>query len=254
MGKQPHIADTLTELRAMGVRLDLDDFGTGYSSLSYLHQFPIDTLKIDKSFIQRIGESAEGLEIVHTILSLAKSLDMRVVAEGVENEKQAEALRKLNCGFAQGYHLGRPVDAAIQTFHAPVPATPATPPAEAGDTTAFEAIQRVVGRVSVDGNVSTDSTRIVRSFEVPSGIRYSPEAVRRGIRKLYALGIFDETRPFGAWLITLSLHHPYQDFPASHRVLKLGALENTSSFAQSRATIDHIRWVKQVEKSATPTV
>src|SRR5207253_2793665 len=83
MEKSSHIADTLTELRAMGVRLDLDDFGTGYSSLSYLHQFPIDTLKIDKSFIQRIGEGEEGMEIVHTILSLAQSLDMEVVAEGV---------------------------------------------------------------------------------------------------------------------------------------------------------------------------
>jgi len=110
MERHPHIADTLTELRAMGVRLDLDDFGTGYSSLSYLHQFPIDTLKIDKSFIARIGESEEGLEIVHTIMSLARSLDMEVVAEGVENAKQLDALRQLGCAHAQGYHLSRPVD------------------------------------------------------------------------------------------------------------------------------------------------
>jgi predicted signal transduction protein with EAL and GGDEF domain len=112
MEKHAHIGDTLTELRAMGVRLDLDDFGTGYSSLSYLHQFPIDSLKIDKSFIQRIGDSAEGLEIVHTILSLAKSLDMEVVAEGVETGQQLDALRQLHCAYAQGYHLSRPVDGA----------------------------------------------------------------------------------------------------------------------------------------------
>src|SRR5439155_22315431 len=104
------IADRLTELRAMGVRLDLDDFGTGYSSLSYLHQFPIDTLKIDKSFIQRIGEGEEGMEIVHTILSLAQSLDMEVVAEGVETAQQLELLKQLHCSYAQGYHLSRPVD------------------------------------------------------------------------------------------------------------------------------------------------
>jgi EAL domain-containing protein (putative c-di-GMP-specific phosphodiesterase class I) len=112
MEKNASIADTLTELRAMGVRLDLDDFGTGYSSLSYLHQFPIDTLKIDKSFIQRIGVGEEGLEIVHTILSLAKSLDMEVVAEGVENQAQLDVLRRLRCSYAQGYHLSRPMDGA----------------------------------------------------------------------------------------------------------------------------------------------
>jgi diguanylate cyclase (GGDEF)-like protein len=110
MSREPHIADTMTELRAMGVRIDLDDFGTGYSSLSYLHQFPIDTLKIDRSFIQRMGETEDGLQIVNTILSLARSLDMEVVAEGVETEQQLQTLRQLQCSYAQGYHLSRPVD------------------------------------------------------------------------------------------------------------------------------------------------
>jgi EAL domain-containing protein (putative c-di-GMP-specific phosphodiesterase class I) len=110
MDKQPHVADTMTELRAMGVRIDLDDFGTGYSSLSYLHQFPIDTLKIDRSFTARIGVTEEGLEIVRTILSLARSLDMEVVAEGVETAEQLNHLRNLNCSYAQGYHLSRPVE------------------------------------------------------------------------------------------------------------------------------------------------
>jgi diguanylate cyclase (GGDEF)-like protein len=110
MSREPHIEDAMTGLRAMGVRIDLDDFGTGYSSLSYLHQFPIDTLKIDRSFIQRMGETEEGLEIVHTILALAKSLDMEVVAEGVETEHQLRTLRQMQCAYAQGYHLSRPLE------------------------------------------------------------------------------------------------------------------------------------------------
>jgi EAL domain-containing protein (putative c-di-GMP-specific phosphodiesterase class I) len=94
----------------MGVRIDLDDFGTGYSSLSYLHQFPIDTLKIDRSFISRLGTTSDGIEIVNTILALAQSLDMEVVAEGVETAEQLQLLRNLHCAYAQGYHLSRPVD------------------------------------------------------------------------------------------------------------------------------------------------
>ena len=112
MEKSDHVADVMTQLRAMGVRLDLDDFGTGYSSLSYLHQFPIDTLKIDRSFVQRIGVSDEGREMVHTIMSLAQSLDLEVVAEGVETEEQLQMLRELHCPYAQGYHLSRPVESS----------------------------------------------------------------------------------------------------------------------------------------------
>jgi len=111
MDNHPNIAQTMTELRAMGVRIDLDDFGTGYSSLSYLHQFPIDSLKIDRSFVQRIGSTDDALEIVNTILSLASSLDMEVVAEGVETQQQLDLLRKMHCAYAQGYHLSRPVEA-----------------------------------------------------------------------------------------------------------------------------------------------
>ena len=110
MDRHPQVADAMTGLRAMGVRIDLDDFGTGYSSLSYLHQFPIDTLKIDRSFIARLGTTGEGVEIVNTILALAQSLDMEVVAEGVETAQQLELLKQLHCSYAQGYHLSRPVD------------------------------------------------------------------------------------------------------------------------------------------------
>ena len=110
MDQPPAVADTMTGLRAMGVRIDLDDFGTGYSSLSYLHQYPIDTLKIDRSFVARMGTTEEGIEIVNTILSLAQSLDMEVVAEGVETAEQLKLLRGLHCAYAQGYHLSRPID------------------------------------------------------------------------------------------------------------------------------------------------
>ena len=109
MGDPDRAVPALRRVADIGVKLSLDDFGTGYSSLSYLHQFPIDTLKIDRSFVSRIGETEEGREIVHTIMSLAQSLDMEVVAEGVETEQQLQMLRDLRCSYAQGYHLSRPV-------------------------------------------------------------------------------------------------------------------------------------------------
>ena len=110
MEKGSRVADSMTELRAMGVRIDLDDFGTGYSSLSYLHQFPIDTLKIDRSFVQRLGTTEDGTEIVSHILSLAASLGLEVVAEGVETAGQLVQLRQLHCPAAQGNHLSRAVE------------------------------------------------------------------------------------------------------------------------------------------------
>ncbi len=101
----------LRELKALGVQLSIDDFGTGYSSLGYLHRFPVDTLKIDRSFVGRIGEAAENIEIVRTIVSLAENMGMDVVAEGVETLSHLTQLRKLNCKFGQGYLFSRPVDA-----------------------------------------------------------------------------------------------------------------------------------------------
>jgi len=101
----------LKELKALGVQLSIDDFGTGYSSLGYLHRFPVNTLKIDRSFVGRIGEAAENIEIVRTIVSLAENMGMEVVAEGVETLSQLTQLRKLNCKYGQGYLFSRPVDA-----------------------------------------------------------------------------------------------------------------------------------------------
>jgi diguanylate cyclase (GGDEF)-like protein len=98
-------------LKERGIGLSMDDFGTGYSSLSYLHHFPLDTLKIDRSFIGRMCEEDGEPAIVHTIVSLARNLGMDVVAEGVETAWQADLLRAMGCQFAQGYLFSRPVPA-----------------------------------------------------------------------------------------------------------------------------------------------
>lgn len=101
----------LKRLKALGVQLSVDDFGTGYSSLGYLHRFPLDTLKIDRSFISRIDEAGENSEIVRTVVTLAENMGMDVVAEGVETLGQLVELRNLKCQYAQGYLFSRPVDA-----------------------------------------------------------------------------------------------------------------------------------------------
>jgi PAS domain S-box-containing protein len=103
-------ADTLKRIKTLGVGLSLDDFGTGYSSLSYLQQFPIDTLKIDRSFVAKIGGSEESPEILRAILSLARRMGLEVIAEGVETEGQFAQLAEMGCGLAQGYLFSRPVD------------------------------------------------------------------------------------------------------------------------------------------------
>ncbi|MET0647191.1 MAG: EAL domain-containing protein [Pyrinomonadaceae bacterium] len=103
--------DMLTQLRTLGVGLSIDDFGTGYSSLSYLHRFPIDTLKIDRSFVTQMTDNSENAEIVRTIVTLARSLDMAVVAEGVETADQLRQLGELGCDYGQGYLFSRPVGA-----------------------------------------------------------------------------------------------------------------------------------------------
>ncbi|HET9533307.1 MAG TPA: EAL domain-containing protein, partial [Blastocatellia bacterium] len=101
----------LRELRFLGINLSIDDFGTGYSSLSYLHRFPVNTLKIDRSFTASMGKPGECSEIVSTIISLAKHLGMNVVAEGVETEEQLEELCTLKCEYGQGYLFSKPVNA-----------------------------------------------------------------------------------------------------------------------------------------------
>ena len=104
--------NTLQALKKLGVTLMLDDFGTGYSSLSYLKRFPVDVLKIDRSFVDGVGSESEDSAIVKAVVRMARALELGVIAEGVETEGQVEALRELGCERAQGYLFGRPVPAA----------------------------------------------------------------------------------------------------------------------------------------------
>ena len=99
----------LLQLREMGVAIAIDDLGTGYSALSHLQLFPLSTLKIDKSFVQNIGKSENGLSLVQSIVDIAKSFNLKVVAEGVETVEQKEALGRMKCDELQGYLLSRPM-------------------------------------------------------------------------------------------------------------------------------------------------
>jgi EAL domain-containing protein (putative c-di-GMP-specific phosphodiesterase class I) len=113
MSDAESVTHILAQLRSLGVGLHLDDFGTGYSSLSYLHRFPIDTLKIDRSFISRMGGGSENSEIARAIVTLAHSLGMEVIAEGVETEQQLAELKALKCEYGQGNLFSEPVDLTI---------------------------------------------------------------------------------------------------------------------------------------------
>jgi EAL domain-containing protein (putative c-di-GMP-specific phosphodiesterase class I) len=116
----------LEELRALGVRVAIDDFGTGYSSLSYLRQFPIDILKIDRSFTNAITSDSQTPAIVRGLLDLAKTLRIQTIAEGIELDVQRDSLREQKCDFGQGFLFARPLDAvAAESLIArrrPVPA------------------------------------------------------------------------------------------------------------------------------------
>ena len=112
------IGATLSSLREMGVSLHLDDFGTGYSSLSYLQTYPIDTLKIDRSFVGGMLEQSGSAELVRTIVAIAKNMKLRIIAEGIETPEQLHALRELGCEYAQGYLFSPP-------FELPADAIPA---------------------------------------------------------------------------------------------------------------------------------
>jgi EAL domain-containing protein (putative c-di-GMP-specific phosphodiesterase class I) len=103
---------TMQALKSMGIRLAIDDFGTGYSSLSYLKRFPVDTLKIDRSFVAGLGQDAQDTAIVRSVVALAKTLSLNVTAEGIETAAQEGELRALGCEQGQGYLFARPVSAA----------------------------------------------------------------------------------------------------------------------------------------------
>jgi EAL domain-containing protein (putative c-di-GMP-specific phosphodiesterase class I) len=124
MGDLEGARRVLHRLKEVGVKVHIDDFGTGYSSLSYLVRLPIDSLKIDRSFVSQITHSRENLEVVRTITQLAENLDLSVIAEGVETERQLGALRQLTCEFGQGFLFGRArppdeLDEMVRAFGVP---------------------------------------------------------------------------------------------------------------------------------------
>ncbi|HXT88742.1 MAG TPA: bifunctional diguanylate cyclase/phosphodiesterase [Trebonia sp.] len=121
------IAASLAELKALGVRLAIDDFGTGYSSLSYLRELPIDVLKIDRSFVEGITASKQRLALAKGIVAIADTLDITVVAEGIETGKQCQLLTEMGCEYGQGYLLARPMSwqEGQQLLRSGQPLTPA---------------------------------------------------------------------------------------------------------------------------------
>lgn len=108
----------LTQLKDMGAAIALDDFGTGYSSLSYLHKFPIDTIKIDRSFVMQIRSETKSVDIIKAIVAIAESFKIDVIAEGIESEVEMHTLRSIGCHIGQGYYFGRPApaDEAIESY------------------------------------------------------------------------------------------------------------------------------------------
>jgi len=106
------IINILTEFKNMGIKISLDDFGTGYSSLSYVNKLPIDKIKIDRSLIMNLEKDSKNMTIIKSIITMGHSLNIKIVAEGIETEKQLRILKELNCDYIQGYLIGRPMEAA----------------------------------------------------------------------------------------------------------------------------------------------
>ena len=104
-----HIISILAKIKSMGVRLAIDDFGTGYSSLAQIKHFPVDTLKVDRSFIRNIPQDAEDKAITEAIIAMGKTLSLTVVAEGVETEEQMNFLKEHSCDEMQGFYFSKPV-------------------------------------------------------------------------------------------------------------------------------------------------
>ncbi|WP_243360075.1 EAL domain-containing protein [Fundidesulfovibrio terrae] len=111
MDNAERAVEMLTELKDLGISTMIDDFGTGYSSLAYLRRFPVDALKVDRAFVRNLHQDRDNLHIVKAVVQLAGSLEMDVVAEGIEGEDELKALQELGCGYGQGYHFARPLAA-----------------------------------------------------------------------------------------------------------------------------------------------
>ena len=106
-----HAVEALNKIKGQGISISIDDFGTGYSSLSYLHRFPLDTLKIDRAFVNDMDKSENSRRIVRSVAHLALALEMNIVAEGIETKTQYEALREMGCQYGQGYYMAKPTTA-----------------------------------------------------------------------------------------------------------------------------------------------
>lgn len=109
MNKPEQAIRTLNDFKKMGIKISLDDFGTGYSSLNYLRHIPLDTLKIDRSFVRDVPENQDDIAIVTAIIALSHSLKLKVIAEGVETEDQLDFLREHQCDEVQGYLFSKPL-------------------------------------------------------------------------------------------------------------------------------------------------
>ncbi len=117
----PAVIADIQKLADHGVRIAIDDFGTGYASLTYLQRFPVSVVKIDRSFVAGLGQRPRDDAIVRAVIALGTSMDMTLIAEGVETEAQAEALRSAGCQYAQGYRFSRPVPKELLDSLFPAP-------------------------------------------------------------------------------------------------------------------------------------
>jgi EAL domain-containing protein (putative c-di-GMP-specific phosphodiesterase class I) len=109
--KDPEAATAImVQLRDLGIHIHIDDFGTGYSSLSYIHRFPVNALKIDRSFVEKMFANTENMEIIKTIISLAHNLELDLIVEGLELSEQLAHIKELKCGFGQGFLFSKPME------------------------------------------------------------------------------------------------------------------------------------------------
>ncbi|MDX1622327.1 MAG: EAL domain-containing protein, partial [Nitriliruptorales bacterium] len=178
-------ADLLTRLRELGVRCSIDDFGTGYSGLSYLAKMPVDTLKIDRSFVAEM--TGEGAPIISAVIALARSLHLEVVAEGVENEGQVEALQMLECDQMQGFLYARPLPAeAIQRLVRRWHSRRRDEPTEGGPLT-----QQVITQVLL---AASDDARAFDDLEAAQAVLSALSDRTPELRSLAAAGLLSKSR------------------------------------------------------------